>query len=294
MQENIIIKGRTRDLGGFSVVRSLPAAKTRSVGPFIFLDHLGPMKVTETQKLDVRPHPHIGLSTVTYLFEGQGFHRDSLGSSQVIRPGELNWMTAGKGIVHSERTPQEVLDSQKDEQIHGIQIWVGLPKESEKIDPSFTHYKSEDLPEWNICQGLKGKILIGQHDDIQSPVKTYSQMFFSELRCTQNVETKLSLDEEELALFLVEGSAEVNATPLELDDLIIVADPKNIDLKVSSGAKLVIIGGTPFPEKRVIWWNLVASDKEDIHRAAKLWEEQKMGQVPGETEFIPLPTDPLP
>jgi redox-sensitive bicupin YhaK (pirin superfamily) len=252
------------------------------------------MKVTETQKLDVRPHPHIGLSTVTYLFEGQGFHRDSLGSSQVIRPGELNWMTAGKGIVHSERTPQEVLDSQKDEQIHGIQIWVGLPKEFEKIDPSFNHYKSQDLPDWSVCQGLQGKILIGEHDGIKSPVKTYSQMFFSELRCTQNIETKLSLHEKELALYIAEGSAEINANPLGLDDLIIVADPKNIDLKVSAGSKLVIIGGTPFPEERTIWWNLVASNKEDIYFAAKLWEQQKLGQVPGETEFIPLPSDPLP
>lgn len=294
MTKDMIVKGKSRDLGGFSVVRSLPSALKRSVGPFIFLDHLGPMKVTQQQKLDVRPHPHIGLSTVTYLFEGVGFHRDSIGSSQIIQPGELNWMTAGKGIVHSERTPNEILESKADNFIHGIQIWVGLPKEFEKVDPSFSHYKAEQLPAWNVCDGLSGKILVGQHQNIKSPVSTHSKVFFSELRSAKSVETKLCLEEEEIGIFVVQGHAQVNNKSLELDDLIIVEDPRNIDLKVQSGSMIIIIGGSPFPEKRTIWWNLVASDKEDIHRAAKLWEQQKMGHVAGETEFIELPHDPLP
>lgn len=292
--QDIVIKGRKRDLGGFSVVRSLPAASRRFVGPFIFLDHMGPMSVTEKQKLDVRPHPHIGLSTVTYLFEGQGFHRDSLGSSQIIRPGELNWMTAGKGIVHSERTPQEVLDADEEQRIHGIQIWVALPKEFEKIEPSFTHYSADQLPQWDVCPGFSGKVLIGEHANLKSPVKTFSKMFFAELRTSSDVSTTLSIDEKELAIFLVEGRATVNSLELEQDDLIVVSDPQQVSLEVSAGTKLALIGGEPLPEKRYIWWNLVASEKEDIHQAAKLWEQQAMGQVPGESEFIPLPSDPLP
>lgn len=291
---DLLIKGRVRDLGGFSVVRALPYAKKRSIGPFVFLDHMGPMRVSDTSKLDVRPHPHIGLSTVTYLYSGKAYHRDSLGSTQEIKPGELNWMTAGKGIVHSERTPESEIDKNHPKSINGIQIWVALPKEFEKVEPSFTHYGSEVLPHITLAEGLTGTLLIGDHREISSPVKTYSKMIFIEATANTEVSTELNINEKEIGIFLTEGNAIINGKALEVDDLIFIEDPSRINLKLSLGAKIVIIGGMPFPEPRYIWWNFVASEKEDIHRAAQMWKDQLFDKVPGETEFTPLPSDPLP
>ncbi|MCO5113788.1 MAG: pirin family protein [Bdellovibrionaceae bacterium] len=297
-QENIIISGRKRDLGGFMVARTIPSAERRHVGPFVFLDHMGPLKITETAMLDVRPHPHIGLSTVTYLFSGRGHHRDSLGYSQVISPGDINWMTAGRGIVHSERTPDEDKFPNPSAPIHGIQVWVALPVEHEDTDPNFTHYPKSQIPDIEFTEGLNGKLMIGTYQEegytLTSPVKTYSPTFFAEMKSTQDLNHKLSLAEEEIGIFLVEGQATINDHKLEMDDLIIVSDPKNISLELGKGTTLILIGGTAFKEPRYIWWNLVSSSKEKIQQAAKRWEKQEMGKVEGEIDYIPLPDIPFP
>ncbi len=297
-QKNIIISGRKRDLGGFMVARTIPSTERRHVGPFVFLDHMGPLKITETAMLDVRPHPHIGLSTVTYLFSGRGHHRDSLGYSQVISPGDINWMTAGRGIVHSERTPDEDKFPNPSAPIHGIQVWVALPVEHEDTDPNFTHYPKSQIPDLKFTEGLNGKLMIGTYQEggrtLTSPVKTYSPTFFAEMKSTQDLNHKLSLAEEEIGIFLVEGQATINDHKLEMDDLIVVSDPKNISLELGKGTTLIFIGGTAFKEPRYIWWNLVSSSKEKIQQAAKRWEKQEMGRVEGEIDYIPLPNIPFP
>lgn len=294
IERDLIISGRKRDLGGFSVVRAIPSAQRRHVGPFVFLDHLGPMKIDETHLLDVRPHPHIGLSTVTYLFEGRGYHRDSLGSQQVISPGDLNWMTAGKGIVHSERTPEEDRVPNPGNFIHGIQVWVALPIQDEECEPGFTHYSKNHLPTLEITSGLSGKLLIGSYKNIQSPVKIFSRTFFADLECQKDISIELNLDEEEIGIFLIAGKAKINGQDLAIDDLMLVKKASAIQLEASLGTKFILIGGTAFPEPRYIWWNFISSSKDRIKTAAQLWKNQKMGQVPGETDFIPLPSDPMP
>lgn len=291
--KSILIEGRKRDLGGFFVSRSLPSAQRRQVGPFVFLDHMGPLKVSNESKLSVRPHPHIGLSTVTYLFSGQGYHRDSLGSEQGITPGDLNWMTAGRGIVHSERTPPEELQRAGAE-IHGIQIWVALPKDKEQCEPEFTHYSKSTLPERTLGSGLKAKVLIGDFAGSESPVKTHSPMFFVDFECVKSSSTPIRVSQPEVGFFLVSGELSINDISLKPDELLIVDQTYEFTVKSSEGSRFVMIGGEPFPEPRHIWWNFVSSDKALIHEAAGRWQRQEMGQVPGETEFIPLPTDPLP
>lgn len=300
MKKDLIISARKRDLGGFSVARTIPSVERRHVGPFVFLDHMGPLKITETAMLDVRPHPHIGLSTVTYLFSGRGHHRDSLGYSQVIEPGDINWMTAGKGIVHSERTPEEDKYPNPSAPIHGIQVWVALPVEHEDIEPNFTHYPKTDIPDVIFGDGLHGKLMIGNFKDPNeghqwsSPVKTYSQTFFAEIKASKNLQQDLKFDEEEIGIFLVDGQAIINGQKLEMDDLIVVSDPQNIQLDIAAGSTLIVIGGTAFKEPRYIWWNLVSSSKDKIKNAAQAWERQEMGKVEGETDFIPLPDIPFP
>lgn len=295
MSSDLVIHAKPKDLGGFSVARSLPSMQKRAIGPFVFLDHMGPMKVDSEHLLSVRPHPHIGLATVTYLFSGRGHHRDSLGSDQIISSGDINLMVAGQGIVHSERTPAEDLDPTKNVTLHGVQIWVALPIQDEKCEPSFFHYPKAQLPLIKISDNLSLNLLIGQYQNTQSPVKSFSPTFFAELLLKQNQKsTTLSFEYEEIGLFVIEGEVTINNQALAVNDLISVADSKNIQLSWSADARLVVVGGTPFKEPRYMWWNFVASDKNDIREAAKLWQSQHMGQVAGESDFIPLPTDPLP
>lgn len=289
-----IIKSREKDLGGFLIHRSLPYAKKRQLGPFVFLDHIGPVRVDETHAMDVRPHPHIGLATVTYFFKGRGYHRDSLGSKQMITAGDLNWMTAGKGIAHSERTPPEDRFAEKEIDMHGVQIWVGLPKDKEECDPDFTHYPKEQLPSVEVTDGLKVKLMIGEYEEIQSPVKCASRTLFMDFLAEKDLKTKLSFNEVELGMFLAAGSAVVNGQKMVVDDLIVVKDSKNIDVQFSKDARFVVIGGEPFPEERFLWWNFVSSRKERIRQAIEDWKEQRFEKVPGETEFIPIPEGPLP
>lgn len=292
--ENIIIHGRERDLGGFLVHRSLPSSKRRSLGPFVFLDHMGPLEVTEERHMNVRPHPHIGLATVTYLFDGRGYHRDSLGSKQMITPGDLNWMTAGRGIVHSERTPSEDSAAHPHKWMHGVQIWVGLPVEQEECEPTFVHWPKEQLPSVKINDSLNAKLMIGEHQGVKSPVKTLSRTLFMDIPCPVAGRDTWTFAEQEIGLFVVSGAAEINGQALKAEDLILVADAKKIDIQYEENSRLLVIGGDPFPEPRHIWWNFVSSRKELIHKAAAAWKDQTFGQVEGETDFIPLPNDKLP
>ena len=276
------------------VSRTLPNIKRRHVGPFVFLDHMGPLQVDHEHLMSVRPHPHIGLSTVTYLFSGRGYHRDSLGSKQIISPGDLNWMTAGRGIVHSERTPVEDLSAHPKPTLHGIQIWVALPTDQEECEPNFTHYEKETLPKFTLAENLTGKLLIGKHGQTVSPVKTYSPTFFADITVENPVNNMISIAEEEMGVFLLEGEARINDQELTPDDLLLVAKPEQIKIKASKGTRLIFIGGSTFPEPRYIWWNFVSSRRERIREAAGQWEKQLFGTVSDENDFIPLPTDPLP
>ena len=298
MANELVIHARERNLGGFSVHRSLPSPQKRSVGPFVFLDHMGPLKVDEKHLLDVRPHPHIGLATVTYLFQGRGWHRDSIGSSQIIVPGDLNWMTAGRGIVHSERTPPEDQIASPENFVHGIQIWIGLPVTHEECTPSFTHWASERMPTLKLGTALTAKLLIGTFQTEVSPVQTFSRTLFMDLRGEATCSQTLTFTERELGIFLVQGSGHVNGTELKTEDLIVMTPGADgtIEVKIEcvAGSRLIVIGGDPFPEPRYLWWNFVSSDKTRIREAAELWRTQQMGVVPGESDFIPLPQDPLP
>lgn len=292
--EDYIIDSRPRDLGGFSVHRSLPSPRKRQLGPFVFLDHMGPLKLDAAHALDVRPHPHIGLATVTYLFEGRGVHRDSLGSVQVITPGDLNWMTAGKGIVHSERTPAEDRDPKLKKVIHGVQIWVGLPKEHEDCNPTFVHWPQDELPQFALTQTLAARLMIGRFQNYQSPVEVLTSTLFMDVTAKARTQDTLSFSEKELGIFLVSGSAIINGLDMNADDLIVIQDPTAVKLDIAEGSRLIIIGGEPFLEPRYIWWNFVSTSKEKIRTAAKSWKAQTFGNVPGEVEFIPLPETPLP
>lgn len=289
-----IIRGRIKDLGGFQISRALPTFEKRHVGPFVFLDHMGPLSVDLHHALDVRPHPHIGLATVTYLFSGRGLHRDSLGSNIIIKPGDLNWMTAGRGITHSERTPQEDRAGQGRVVLHGIQIWVALPKEFEDCEPNFTHYSSQDLPTVQMSPEIQGKLLIGEAFNEISPVKTYSKTLLVEFSMKKGDSLELPVLEKEQALFIVSGSVEAEGEVAGFNDLIVMTENKPHSLKCKESSQLVLLGGEPHPEERFMWWNFVSSEKMKIHDAAKLWAEQKFPKVPGEIEFIPLPNDPLP
>lgn len=292
LEQDILIRGKKKDLGGFIVSRTLPNIKRRHIGPFVFLDHMGPIQLDHEHLMSVRPHPHIGLSTVTYLFSGRGLHRDSLGSKQIIAPGDLNLMTAGRGIVHSERTPAEDLAAKKI--MHGIQIWVALPVEHEECEPHFAHYPKEDLPQFQLAESFSGKLLIGSHQGVTSPVKCFSPTFFADVNAEKNVNSELNIAEEELGVFLLNGKATINSQELSTDDLLLVANPQEIKIQATQGTRLIFVGGKPFLEPRYIWWNFVSSRKERIRDAADQWKKQLLGQVADETDYIPLPEDPMP
>lgn len=290
----LIIHSRERDLGGFFVHRVLPYVEKRAIGPFVFLDHMGPMRIDETHAIDVRPHPHIGLATVTYLFEGRGFHRDSIGSKQVIEPGDLNLMTAGRGVVHSERTPAEDRDPKLKKSMHGVQIWIGLPKEFEECEPSFTNWPKEGFPLVSPAEGIKAKLLLGEFQGKVSPVPTLWRTLYLDCECKANASHDFLFNEEEIGILIVSGNCEIDGHELNVDDLIFVANPSSVSIKVKTDARVLVIGGKPFPEERYIWWNFVSSSKERIRKAADDWKNNRIGQVEGETEFIPLPEIPLP
>ena len=276
-----VIVPRTRDLGdGFMVRRALPAIERRSVGPYVFFDQMGPVALEPGKGLDVRPHPHIGLATVTYLFEGEILHRDSLGTVQAIRPGDVNWMTAGRGIVHSERTPQELRTTGS--RAYGIQLWVGLPRVHEEDEPSFTHTSGSQLP---MDQGLR--IILGEWRGARSPVETLSATFYADAQLRASETMTLDFPYAERAAYVAEGTIECEGRAFDAGQLLVFAGGG--ELTARGPARVLLLGGEPLDGPRFLWWNFVSSRKERLAHAADDWKQGRFAAVPGETEFIPLP-----
>ncbi|MFL9483202.1 pirin family protein [Chitinophagaceae bacterium LWZ2-11] len=287
---SLIIEERPRDIGNFMVGRLLPFHSKRMVGPFIFIDHMGPVNMNDHQNMDVPPHPHIGLSTLTYLFEGNIMHKDGLGTEVEIKPGQVNWMTAGKGIVHSERTPEYLRHS--DKAMHGLQIWVALPKELEQMDPTFSHTEEEDLPHWKDGD-VSYKLIAGSLSGKQSPVPVYSPLYFLEVKT--NTKQSIKLGSElygEAGLYILNGKVTIEGNPYEPKELLVAKDTKLCEFEMDANSTVYIFGGEPLPEERHIYWNFVATTRELIEEAKQKWRDQAYAPVAGETEFVPLPPEP--
>jgi redox-sensitive bicupin YhaK (pirin superfamily) len=283
----LIIEERPSNIGNFMVGRLLPFREKRMVGPFAFIDHMGPTCMSDYENLDVPPHPHIGLSTLTYLFEGSIMHKDSLGTEMEIKPGQINWMTSGKGIVHSERTPEYLRSSNK--MLHGLQIWVALPKELEEMEPSFFHVPENQIPEWKT-DDIAYKLIAGEVLGKKSPVPVYSPLYLLELKSTtdQTVTIGKHLFGES-ALYILEGSIESEGNVFGPKQILIAKDSKLCTFDMAENTTIYIFGGEPFPEERIIYWNFVASTKKLIENSKEKWLAQTFDKVPGETEFVPLP-----
>lgn len=285
-----ILKGHEKDLGGgFIVRRYLPSAVKQAVGPFIFFDHFGPIDVAPGSDHDVRPHPHIGLATVTYLFEGAMDHRDSLGTVQRIEPGAINLMTSGKGIVHSERTPKDLVD--QPHRTHGLQLWVALPKKDEECEPCFEHTPSSAIPSFQV-DGASVRVLIGTAFGKTSPVKTYSQTLYLDVALKEGQEIGLAGLPAEAAIYPISGELEIDGAPLALHTMALLDTRSAQRVLARSAAQFVVIGGEPLDGHRFMMWNFVSSRKERLLQAAEDWEALRFDQVPGETERIPLPKRP--
>jgi len=282
----VVLKPRVRDLGDFEVRRVLPGHPLQMVGPFIFFDHMGPLRLAAGRGVDVRPHPHIGLATVTYLFDGALLHRDSLGSTQVIRPGDVNWMTAGRGIVHSERTPAE--DRSEGPSLHGIQTWVALPEESEETAPDFSHHPASTLPAFEQ-DGVWVRVVAGHAFGATAPVKVSSPLLYAALEFSPGGRIAVPAEHEERGVYLVDGALAVLGQAVQTQHLIVLPKGRTLDLESSTGARVLLLGGASLGGRRFIWWNFVSSSKERIEQAKADWEADRMGRIPGETERIPLP-----
>ncbi|AOJ63616.1 pirin [Burkholderia ubonensis] len=281
-----LLKPHVRDIGNLQVRRTLPALAARLVGPFIFFDHMGPATLPPGTGLDVRPHPHIGLATVTYLFEGAILHRDSLGSLQEIVPGDVNWMTAGRGIVHSERTPDALRE--RGHTVHGIQTWVALPLAHETDEPSFEHHEAAALPKLND-NGVSLTVIAGDAFGLRSPVTTFSRTLYVAAEFADGGRLALDASHEERAIYLVDGDLAIDGTPLEPAQMAVLAPGATVTLTSGAGARAMLLGGDRLEGERFIDWNFVASSRDAIEHAKEAWTRQEMGKVPGETEWIPLP-----
>ncbi len=291
---DMVILPPVRDLGdGFSVRRALPSAHRRMVGPFIFFDQMGPAAFHSGEGLDVRPHPHIGLATITYLLEGEILHRDSVGSVQAIRPGEVNWMTAGSGIVHSERTSPEIRASGG--KLFGLQTWVALPTQHEETAPAFAHHKAHEIPTAD-AEGTSLTVVIGSLDGLRSPVKTFSDTIYADIVLADGARYQLRAEHVERAIYVVSGDIEVvgQTGGFAAGELVIFKPGAEIVLRAKGGARLMLIGGEPLPEARNIYWNFVSSSADRIEQAKQDWREQRFARVPDEPDFIPLPEEPKP
>lgn len=282
----LTIAPRSRDLGGFSVRRILPYAKRRLVGPFIFLDEMGPAEFAAGQGIDVRPHPHIGLATVTYLFDGEIMHRDSLGVVQAIRPGAVNWMTAGKGIVHSERSSEEARAGVQ--RLHGMQSWIALPLAHEEAEPEFVHYPTADLPE--VRQpGVWMRLIAGTAFGQSSPVRVFSEMFYIHAEFDEGAMLTLQADHAERAAYVVSGSLEIAGRQYDSNTMAVLAPGAAVEMTARAASRVMLLGGATIDGQRHIWWNFVASTPERIEQAKADWTAGRFAAVPGEDEFIPLP-----
>jgi len=281
-----VIVPRARDIGGFEVRRALPHGKRQMVGPFIFFDQMGPVQFIAGQGIDVRPHPHIGLATVTYLFDGRIMHRDSEGNALEIMPGEMNLMTAGRGIAHSERTPGNF--RQTGGAMFGIQSWIALPQAYEETDPSFQHFEAASLPV--VAEGgIWARVIAGSAFGHVSPVGMLSETLYAEVVIDQGASAPLDPDHEERAIYLVEGEVEIAGDPFEAPRLLIFRPGDRITVRALRRARMMLLGGAAMEGPRYIWWNFVSSRQERIEEAKEDWRSGRFRPVPGETEFIPLP-----
>lgn len=284
-----ILKPTLRDIGSLEVRRVLPALAARLVGPFIFFDHMGPANYAPGRGVDVRPHPHIGLATVTYLFEGAMLHRDSLGSVQRITPGDVNWMTAGRGIVHSERTPDD--ERRRGQTMHGIQTWVALPLAHEADEPSFEHHAAASLPQFER-NGVALTVIAGSAFGARAPTRTFSPTLYVAALFDPDGALALTPEHEERGVYLVDGDLAIDGEPLDLHHMAVLLPGETATLASRAGATVMLLGGARLDGERFIEWNFVASSREKIAEAKAAWSAQTMGCVPGETEWIPLPERP--
>ncbi len=278
------IAAREKDLGDFTVRRVLPSRKRRMVGPFIFFDHMGPAELPPGKGVQVRPHPHIGLATVTYLFEGEIIHRDSLGVVQPIRPGAVNLMTAGRGIVHSERAGED-LDTRS--HLHGIQSWIALPDAVEEMEPAFAHYRADDIPEFER-DGVAVRVVMGEAKGQRSPVKSYSPTLYLECRMPAGSRFLAPQTPRELAVYVVAGEVAIDECAYPEGVMVVAAPGVHLSIDARRDSHVIIIGGDPVGPRH-IWWNLVSSSRERIERAKDDWRHGRFTPVPGDSEFIPLP-----
>ena len=283
----LIVEPRPRDLGGFAVRRLLPTTRRRMLGPFVFFDHMGPAVFPPGEGMDVRPHPHINLATVTYLFEGEIDHRDSLGSHQAIQPGAINWMTAGSGIVHSERTPIAV--RQTGQRLHGIQLWVALPAAHEEVPPAFFHHPAATIPSVD-APGVHLRVLAGSAYGKTSPVQVFSPLFYVDARLDAGADLELPGDAPERAAYVVSGSVRAGREVITEPKLLVFRAGQRAVIHADTEARVLLLGGEPLEGPRHIFWNFVSSSPERIERAKRDWAERRFPLVPGdEEEFVPLP-----
>lgn len=281
-----VIAPRPTDLGDFEVRRVLPYRGKRMVGPFIFFDHMGPAQFATGQGIDVRPHPHIGLATVTYLFEGEIMHRDSLGVVQAIRPGAVNWMAAGRGIVHSERTGDA--ERAKATTLHGIQAWIALPKEHERTDPAFKHYPSNELPEFER-NGVQMKLIAGTAFGYEADIEVLSPTVYIEIKAKAGQQIDIPDDHEERALYIVAGGLTIDGEDVaELTMAVLIPGTSPV-VMANEDTHVMLCGGAPMDGPRTVWWNFVASDPDLLEQAKSDWKAGNFEMVPGDDEFIPLP-----
>ncbi len=283
----LMVIPNSKDVGGFEVRRALPTARRRLVGPFIFFDRMGPAVLRAGEAMDVRPHPHIGLSTVTYLFDGRIRHRDSLGTEMVIAPGDVNLMTAGRGIVHSERTPEEIRGGPLS--MSGLQTWIALPDGKEEIAPEFSNTAQSLLPDFS-ANGVSGSVVIGSFQGIASPVKAYSDTLYVSVRLEAGAKVQIPAEAEERAIYVLEGSVVIAGDRFPADRLLVFRPGDEIVVESERGAHFMLFGGASLGSKRYIWWNFVSSSRERIEQAKEEWKTRKFDIVPGdEKEYIPLP-----
>lgn len=293
MQSNIglILEEKAADIGNFMVGRLLPFRQKRAVGPFLFIDHMGPACLKEHQNLDVPPHPHIGLSTLTYLFDGAIFHRDNLGNAIEIKPGEVNWMTAGKGVVHSERTPEYL--RKNDKYLHGLQIWIGLPKHLEQSEPTFHHINKEEIPTWEE-NGISYKLIAGEIKGHKSPVPVHSPLYFMEIKTKTAQKINIgNLLFGEVGMYVLDGTVKIENNDYGSKQLLIAKNASLCEFETNGETTLYLFGGEPFAEERFMFWNFVNSDKAVLEQAKENWKNQNLEAFPkipnDDKEFVPFP-----
>jgi redox-sensitive bicupin YhaK (pirin superfamily) len=283
-----VLEARPRDLGGFSVRRVLPAGGLQTVGPFIFFDHMGPAVFATGSGVDVRPHPHIGLATVTYLYDGEFMHRDSLGTAQLIRPGDVNWMVAGRGIAHSERTPAAARQAPGGVPIHGIQTWIALPRAHEETDPAFEHHPSHALPEIR-SPGAVLRLIAGEAYGRRAPAAVFSPMFYADASLESGATVDLPRDCAERAVYVATGEVDTDGVRHGAGRMIVFPAGASAAIRAHGAARVMLLGGAPLDGPRHIWWNFVSSSRERIERAKRDWRDGRFAPVAGDEERVSLP-----